>query len=297
MKRERVSFYEQISRNKRNSIILIVIVIAVLFALAWVIAQIYDPALTSLFLLFGGIFVIADASFSYYYGDKVVLKSVGAKPADLKKHAHLINSVEGLAIAAGIPKPKIYVMPHSEINAFATGRDPEHASIAVTEGMLNYLNREEIEGVIGHEMSHIKNHDIKFATLVAVLVGLIAIISHMFLRSFQLGGRGDSKKGGGLIIFVGIILAIFAPVLVRFVQLTISRKREFLADADGAKLTRYPAGLASALEKIMKRNRGRMQVSEAVSHLFFTDPNKSALDLLFATHPPIDERIRILKAM
>jgi heat shock protein HtpX len=297
-RQKRVSFYDQISRNKWKSILLTVLVMVTLFFLVWVFAQIYDPALTSLLLLFGGVFVIADAWFSYYYGDQVVLRSVGAKRADPKQHMHLINSVEGLAIASGIPNPAVYVIPSGEINAFATGRDPKHASIAVTQGLIDYLDREEIEGVVGHEMSHIKNYDIRFATLVSVLVGLIAILSYFFLRSFRFGGRdSDSRGRGGMIIVVGVLLAIIAPIFVRFVQLAISRKREFLADADGAKLTRYPEGLASALEKIKKYNRGRMHVSEAVSHMFFTDPTKSALDVLFATHPPIEERIKVLRAM
>ncbi len=294
--RQHVSFYEQISRNRWKSVALTFFVVIVLMCLVWVFSQIYDPALTGFFLVFGGIFIIADAIFSYYYGDKVVLASVGAQPADPKKHIHLINTVEGLAIAAGIPKPNVYVMPSGEINAFATGRDPEHASVAVTEGLLEFLERDEIEGVIGHELSHIRNYDILFATLVAVLVGLVAILSNVFIRSFRVRG-GGRRKGAGLIIIVGILLAIISPFIVRLVQAAVSRKRELLADAEGARITRYPEGLASALEKIKNYNKGRMEVSEAVSHLFFTDPNKSALDMLYATHPPLDERIRILKAM
>jgi heat shock protein HtpX len=300
-KQGRVSFYEQIDQNKWKSIGLTFFVVVVLFFLVFVFAQIYDPALTGFFLVFGGVFVIADALMSYYYGDKIVLASVGAYPADPKKHLHLINSVEGLAIAAGVPAPKVYVMPSGEINAFATGRDPEHASVAVTEGLLELLERDEIEGVIGHELSHILNYDILFATLVAVLVGLVAILSNVFLRSWRFGGKSRDREGGrggaGWIIIVGILLAIISPFIVRLVQSAVSRKREFMADASGAKLTRYPEGLASALEKIKNYNRGRMDVSEAVSHLFFTDPNKTALDAIYATHPPLDDRIRLLRAM
>ncbi|MEM5872438.1 MAG: M48 family metallopeptidase, partial [Candidatus Aenigmatarchaeota archaeon] len=178
---------------------------------------------------------------------------------------------------------------------------PEHASICVTTGLLENLKRDEIEGVIGHEMSHIKNYDIRFATLVAVLVGLAAIISHIFLRSIRFSNlRSNDRKGGGIILImflIAVILAIFAPIATRIVQAAISRRREYLADAGSAELTRYPDGLANALEKIKKINQGKMNVSEAVSHLFFTDPNKSPLDSLFATHPPIEERIRILRAM
>ena len=294
-----VSIHDQINSNTWNSVFLTIMVIGVLFSLLYVFSQIYDPTMTSFFLFFGGAFVIADAIFSYYYGDKVVLAATGAKAADPRKHAHLVNLVDGLAIAAGIPTPKAYVIESPEINAFATGRDPQHASIAVTTGLLGLLDREEIEGVIGHEMSHIKNYDIRFATLVAVLVGLIAIISNLFMRSYRFRSRNDNRRssGGGIFVIAGFLLAIFSPIIVRFVQAAVSRQREFLADASGAKLTRYPPGLADALEKIKKNNQGNMDVSEAVSHLFFTDPNKSALDSLYATHPPIDERIKVLRAM
>jgi len=235
---------------------------------------------------------------SYNYGDRVVLAATKAKLVKEgdRRYTHLINVVDGLSIAGGIPKPKIYVIESDDINAFATGKDPEHASVAVTTGLLKNLKRNEIEGVIGHELSHIKNYDIRFATLVAVLVGLVAIISHMFLRTFRFGGKRDKGKGG-ILILIGFILAIFAPIIVRLVQLAISRRREYLADATSVQLTRYPEGLASALEKIMKINTGKMKVSEAVSHLFFTDPNKSALDSLYQTHPPLKERVRILRSM
>jgi heat shock protein HtpX len=185
------------------------------------------------------------------------------------------------------------------MNAFATGKNPQHASIAVTTGLLENLKRDELEGVIGHEMSHIRNYDIRFATYIAVLVGLVAILSDLLMRSFWYGGRRnrDEEKGFGLLIIVGLILAIFAPIIVRLVQFAVSRRREFLADASSAELTRYPEGLASALEKIMKVNEGKMKVSEAVSHLFFVDPKRSALDSLYATHPSIKERIKILRSM
>jgi len=235
---------------------------------------------------------------SYNYGDRVVLAATKAKPVKEgdRRYIHLINAVEGLSIAGGIPKPKIYVIESDDINAFATGKGPKNASVAVTTGLLKNLKRDEIEGVIGHELSHIKNYDIRFATLVAVLVGLVAIISYMFLRTFRFGGKSGRGKGG-ILILIGLILAIFAPIVVRIVQFAISRKRELLADASSVKLTRYPTGLANALEKIMKINTGKMKVSEAVSHLFFTDPNKSALDSLYRTHPPLKERIKALRSM
>jgi heat shock protein HtpX len=295
---DKISFHDQIAKNRHDSVLLGILVFSFLVILIYVISQILAPELSIVFLVFGIIIILVYTYGSYNYGDKVVLAATNAKlvEEDDKRYIHLINVVEGLSIASGTPKPKVYIIESDEINAFATGKDPKHASVAVTTGLLNNLKRDEIEGVIGHELSHIKNYDIRFATLVAVLVGLIAIISNMFLRSFWYGGKRDRDKGG-LLILIGLILAIFAPIIVRLVQFAISRRREFLADASSVELTRYPEGLASALEKIMKVNEGKMKVSEAVSHLFFVDPNKSALDALYATHPPIKERIKILRSM
>lgn len=299
---ERVSFHDQIVKNKRNSVLLGIIGFSFLIGLVYVISQVLAPALSLIFLIFAGIIMVVYTWASYMYGDRVVLAATKAKPIreDDRRYIHLVNAVEGLSIAAGIPKPKIYVMKSDEINAYATGRDPQHSSIAVTTGLLKNLKRDEIEGVIGHELSHIRNYDIRFATFIAVLVGLVAILSDLLLRSFWYGaGRRDRerKEGFGLLILVGFILAIFAPIIVRLVQFAISRKREFLADSSSVELTRYPEGLASALEKISKINRGKMKVSEAVSHLFFADPNKSPLDSLYATHPPLEERVKILRSM
>jgi heat shock protein HtpX len=299
---ERVSFHDQISKNTLNSVLLIALVIGIALLLGWVIGMIYDPAISILFVIFALVIALAQILYSYNYGDKVVLKVTGARPANEQnvKEKHLVNVVEGLAIAAGIPKPKVYVIDSKEMNAFATGKDPDHASIAITTGLMEKLNRAELEGVIGHELSHVRNYDIRFATLVAVAVGLIAILSYIFLRSFIFtGGGGSSRDRGnvGVFIVIGIVLAIVAPIVVRFVQLAVSRQREYLADASSAQLTRYPAGLADALEKIKSHNKGNMEVSEAVSHLFFVDPVKSHLDKVFATHPPIERRIEILRSM
>jgi heat shock protein HtpX len=301
-KMEKVNIFDQIGKNRRNSILLSFLVFIILFALVYLIAEVFLPEMAFFILIFSFILIIADIYFSYNYGDKVVLKSVNAQPADEIKNRYLIDTVEGLAIAAGIPKPKVYVMESDEINAFACGKDPKHASICVTTGALENLKRDELEGVIGHEMSHIKNYDVRFATLVAVLVGLAAIVSWMFLRSFRYGGlkNEDERKGGGIILImfiIAVILAILAPLVTRLVQAAVSRKREYLADASGAELTRYPDGLANALEKIKKVNEGKMKVSESISHLFISDPNKSPLDSLFATHPPLEQRIKILRDM
>jgi heat shock protein HtpX len=300
---ERRSFHDEQSRNKRDSIILAIVVSAVLFALIVSISYIWDPTSVYIMVPVGVIITFIYTWSSYQYGDKVVLSSTGAQPAEGPKYIYLNDTVEGLAIAAGVPKPAVYVMPSMELNAYATGKNPEHASIAVTQGLLNTLDRQELEGVIAHEMSHINNRDVEFMTLVAVLVGLAGILSHMILRSYLWGGgrRGrDRDKGGNIgliIIAVGFLLAIFAPLLSRLVQMAVSRRREFLADASGAELTRYPDGLADALEKISKINTGKMNVSESVSHLFISDPNKSALDAIYSTHPPIEERIKRLRAM
>jgi heat shock protein HtpX len=296
------SFHDEQSRNKRDSILLAMIVSVVLFALIVSISYIWAPDAVYVMVPIALLFVFIYTWSSYQYGDRVVLSSTGAVPAEGPQYTYLNDTVEGLAIAAGIPKPAVYVVPSDEINAFATGKDPEHASVAVTTGLMRALNRQEMEGVIAHEMSHIRNRDVQFMTLVAVLVGLAGILSHMILRSYWYGGRRDRRDRGrgniGLIIVaVGFILAIFAPILTRLVQLAVSRRREYLADASGAELTRYPDGLADALEKIMKYNRGDMKVSEAVSHLFIADPNRSALDALYATHPPIEERIKRLREM
>jgi heat shock protein HtpX len=299
---EKVNIFDQIGKNKRNSVLLSFLVFLILFVLIYFISEVFIPEIAFSMLIFALVFIIIDIYVSYNYGDKVVLKSVSAKPADERKHRHLIDTVEGLAIAAGIPKPKVYVMESNEINAFACGKDPRHASICITTGLLENLKRDEIEGVIGHEMSHIRNYDVRFGTLVAVLVGLAAIVSYIFLRSLRFGNlrTGENKKGGAVILImfvIAILLAIFAPLVTRLVQAAISRRREFLADASGAELTRYPEGLASALEKIKKVNEGKMNVSEAVSHLFISDPNRSPLDNLFATHPHLSERIKILREM
>ena len=295
---QRISFYDQIAKNKRNSVILTIFVVGLVVGLVFTIGYIFFPSLAIFFLIFAVVLMAGHVYLSYNYGDSIVLKATNAKPADPVKHIHLINTVEGLSIAAGIPPPKVYVVEDPEINAFACGKNPNHASIAVTTGALKNLNRVELEGVVGHEISHIKNYDIRFMTLIAVLVGLAAILSYMLLRAYWYGGRGN-KRGGkeGLLIIVGFILAILAPIVSRLVQAMVSRRREFLADASSVQLTRYPEGLASALEKIKKKNSGKMNVSESISHLFISDPNRSPLDALFATHPPLEKRIEVLRAM
>lgn len=299
---QRISFHDQISKNKRNSILLIFPITAIVLCLLYVIGYIFAPSLVIFIVIFGIIWMAVQAFISYQYGDQAVLSVMKAKPADPIEHIYLINTVEGLSLAAGIPPPKVYIIESEEINAFAVGRDPEHAAVGVTTGALENLNRVELEGVVAHEVSHIRNYDIRFMTMIAVFVGFAAILSYLLLRGalFAGGSRRQGERGGGLaaiFVLLGLILAVVAPIATRLVQAMISRRREFLADASAVELTRYPEGLASALEKIMKKNTGRMEVSEAISHLFFTDPKRSPLDDLFATHPPLSERIRILRQM
>jgi heat shock protein HtpX len=294
------SFSDEIAKNKQSSLLLAIIVSLILFFLIYFIIYFLIPELILVALPLSTLLIIIYTYSSYRFGDKVVLSTTNSKPAEAREYQYLRDTIEGLSIASGIPPPKAYIIESEDLNAFATGRNPENASIAVTTGLINTLNRQELEGVIGHEISHIKNRDILFMTLVAVLVGLAAIISHLILRSLWFGARRDRRDKNGimiLLLIVGIILAIIAPIATRLVQYAISRKREYLADASGVSLTRFPEGLASALEKIANKNQGRINVSEAVSHLFFVDPKQSSLDSLFATHPPIEERIKRLRNM
>ncbi len=299
---QRISFYDQIGRNKRNSFLLVLPITAVVVALLYVIGYFFAPDFAIFIVIFGVIWMALQALVSFKYGDRAVLSVMKAKPADPVKHIYLINTVEGLSLAAGIPAPKAYVIESNEINAFAVGSDPQHASIGVTTGALENLNRAELEGVVGHEISHVRNYDIRFMTMIAVFVGFAAILSYLILRSFWFAGRSSQREGKGsgaviILLVIGVFLAIFAPIVTRLVQAMISRKREYMADASSVELTRYPEGLASALEKIEKKNTLNMDVSESISHLFFADPKRSALDSLFATHPPIAERIKVLRQM
>lgn len=296
---EPISFHDEISRNKRNSYLLVFFFVLMIGALGYGIGWFFGSGWA--FILFSiAIFIaIVEVVFSYYYSDRIVLAATKARPATMEEHRYLINIIEALALGSGIPKPRVYVINSPDINAFATGRDPEHGVVVVTTGLLKHLNRQEVEGVLAHEMSHIANYDIRFATLVAVLVGVVAMVSQMALRSmFFRSRKRDREDKGGVFILIGLVLAILAPISVKLVQLAVSRKREFLADASGAKLSHYPDGLADALEKIKNHNAERLHVSDAVAHLFIANPFKAKkITGLFSTHPDIDERIRRLRAM
>jgi heat shock protein HtpX len=299
-----INIFESVRANKIKSWLLFIFFIV----LIGVLGALFGIFLGSMYLglAIALIIGIIYGLIAYYSGDKMILSMSGAKPVTKKEYPHLYHTVEGLSLAANIPVPKCYVIDDSALNAFATGRDPEHASITVTTGLMNVLNRQELEGVVAHEMSHIKNFDIRMMMLAAVLVGIVTLMSDFMLRSFIFGGhRSDDRKDMGqlglILIVVGIVLAILAPFIAQLIKLAISRKREFLADANGALLTRYPPGLASALEKIKKDPDPLVDnANKATAHLFISTPfrkTKSFVASMFATHPDIDERIRRLKAM
>lgn len=301
-KESRVSFYDQIARNKRKSFFLIILIFLIFLLLGYVISQIYNPGAFFLIMILAIVISITYILISYYNSDKIALASVKAKPADRNRYRQYYHSVEGLCLASGMPMPKLYVMENPQINAFATGRDPKHAAICVTTGALKKLNKQELEGVLAHELSHVTNYDIRFMTLTAVMVGMIAIISQIFLRSlwFSRGYRGRGRDGRSqvILILIGIALAILAPIVVQLVQFAISRKREYTADASAVKFTRYPPGLTNALKKIKgDRPMGKKDVNKAVAPLFFTSPFKVNVKELTSTHPPLEKRISILERM
>lgn len=291
--------YEEIAANRRRSFILIFLFVVFLLVLGWIFGEAYGAGQAGVVIaLLVAVFI---SLITFFYGDKMVLGISGARPVDRKKNPYLANVVEGLAIAAGIPTPKTYIIEDSAPNAFATGRSPENSSVAVTTGLLEKLNRLELEGVIAHEMSHIKNYDIKYAMLVAIMVGTVALLSDWMRRSFLY--RGRRKKGGaggGIIILIALVLAILAPIVAQLIRFAISRQREYLADANGALLTRYPEGLASALEKISKDNEPLEAANKATAHLYIVNPlleHRGKLNTLFSTHPPAEERIKRLRMM
>ncbi|MCR4327520.1 MAG: M48 family metallopeptidase [Nanoarchaeota archaeon] len=288
---ERIDFRDQISRNKRNSVFLLISISIVIVLLGYVISLAFDPGYFFVIMILAIIVSLLYTWIGYYNSDKMAISAVQAKLADKIKHRDLYRLVEGLTIASGIPMPRIYIMESPSINAFASGRNPKNAVICVTTGILEKLERRELEAVLAHEMGHIANYDIRFITLVTVMVGMIAIISQIFLRSLWF--RGGNDKNSAIFIVIGIALAILAPIVVSLVQLSISRKREYTADATAVRFTRNPNGLIGALEKIKKENTPEKKVSKALAPLFFANPFKD----LGSTHPPIEKRIEVLKRM
>ncbi|PIU29815.1 zinc metalloprotease HtpX [Candidatus Woesearchaeota archaeon CG07_land_8_20_14_0_80_44_23] len=294
--------YERIASNKRNSVLLAFLFFAIVAALGFALGALFQSGYMG--VIIAVIISVTMISFSYFMGDQAVLAINRATPASKKEYPQLVNIVEGLSIASGLPKPKVYVIDDKSINAFATGRDPKHASIAVTTGALEKLNREELEGVVSHEMSHVKNYDVRFMTLVAILVGVVAILANIFLRSMWWSGPNRRDREGGnqiqiIFVLVGLVLAILAPLAAQLIKFAISRKREFLADAEGALLTRYPKGLANALRKIEKDSNILKDASPAMEHMYIANPFKKPnwFSNLFSTHPPIEERIKALESM
>lgn len=250
------------------------------------------------------LFSLIYSTAGFFSSDKMILTLSGAKPVTKKEYPYLYHTVEAIAISAGIPAPKCYVIEDSALNAFATGRDPKNAAITVTTGLLKVMNRQELEGVIAHEMSHIKNYDIRFMMLTVVLVGIVTLLSDFLLRSFLWGGKSKNRRegsGGIVLIIIGIALAILTPLIGQLIKLAMGRKREYLADANGALLTRYPPGLANALRKISKDPDPLVdKANKATAHLFISKPFREAqgfVTRLFATHPPLDERIKRLEQM
>lgn len=296
-------FYEEIAANKRNSWILVVVVTAVLVVLGYLLGEYWGNGYVGITLA-TVIAVIASLS-AYFSGDRMILTMSRAKKIEKKDLPQLFNIVEELSIAAGLPMPAVYVIDDTAPNAFATGRDPEHASVAITTGLMQKLNRDELQGVMAHELSHVGNRDILFATMVGILVGSIALVSDFFLRSvFWGGGRRRRKSGegrsGAIIMIIALVFAILAPIFAKLLQLAVSRQREYLADATAVKLTRYSEGLASALEKIAGDKEVLEVANRATQHLYIVNPikpfEKRAKGLL-STHPPIEERVARLRAM
>ena len=296
------TLYTQQGSNIRKTWMLmasfLVLVIAIGYGVGWYLG---DPS----FLYVAVVFALVMNVGSYWFSDKLVISMTGAKPATREAHRELWNIVENLSITAGLPMPKLYIVEDPAPNAFATGRNPEHSAVAVTTGLLSILERNELEGVLAHELSHIGNRDILVSTVAVVLAGFVAIIADLLMRSMMFGGGGDrDNKAGVIFLVLGVVGIILAPIAAELIRLSISRRREYLADASGALLTRYPEGLASALEKISSYSKPMKRANNATAHLFIADPFGSQkqtigqkISNLFQTHPPASERIKILRDM
>jgi heat shock protein HtpX len=302
--------YEQIAANRRKTVLLVLGSLLFLAAIGYLIGLLRGYGMAGLIvaLIVASVMSIS----SYMFGDRLVLASTRAKEVSAEEAPRLHNVVEGLAIAAGLPKPRVWVVPEKAPNAFATGRDPEHSSIAVTQGLLETMNRVELEGVIGHEMSHVRDRDILLGTMVATLVGAAVLLSEFFMRTWWWGGIGgrrsnNNNSGGGpielVLLIVGFVLIALAPLAGQLIKLSVSRNREYLADAEGALLTRYPPGLISALQKIEAAPHAMSSANNATAHLWLDQPSRfpgkqnGSLERLFSTHPPIEDRIKRLQEM
>jgi len=288
------TLYNLRDSNVNKTWALIFIFFILIIFLAWIFSYIFNK---QWILWFAVIFAVVQSLASYWFSDKIVVAMTGAKPLEKRENQYVYNLVENLCIANGMPNPQIYILEEPQINAFATGRDERHALIAITRGALEKLEKKELEGVIAHELSHIKNKDILLASAVVVLVGIVATLTDIFFR-ISISGNRRSEKGNGLIV-LGIVAMIFMPIIAKIIQLAISRKREFLADASAGLLTRYPEGLARALEKIKTDSNPMKTAGTSTAHLFISSPfkqeKKQWFVRLFSTHPPLDERIKALR--
>lgn len=293
--------YNQIAANKRKTFLLIGVFFVLILALGYLFDYLFQSGGSWVFVAV--VISVVMSLTGYFSGDKIALWQAGAKgPIKQEDNPYVYRMVENLAITAGLPMPKIYMIPDSAPNAFATGRDPKHASVAVTTGIIERLENEELEGVIAHELAHVKNFDIRVMMLVGVLAGVVIMMADFFLRGRLFHSRDSENRGaGGVLLIVGLIFAILSPLFAQLIQLAVSRKREFLADASGALLTRYPEGLARALEKISSYAKPMQKASDATAHLYISNPfgAKAAKGFtkLFSTHPPVEERVRALREM
>ncbi|PKP58423.1 MAG: zinc metalloprotease HtpX [Candidatus Altiarchaeales archaeon HGW-Altiarchaeales-1] len=292
-----MEIYKQIEENKRNSWLLSILFFVIMFILGSIISEIIGLGTRgTIFIMI--LTLIYTGAMYYFLGNEMILSINGAHEVKKTDYLYLFNTVEGLSIAAGIPMPKIYVIKDPSPNAFATGRDPQHSSIAVTTGLLEKLNRLELEGVIAHELSHIKNFDIRYTLIVISMIGAIGILAGVASRMGRFGkGMGKGGKGAGPLIIIAVILGIVAPIVAQLIKYAISRKREYLADASGALLTRYPKGLADALRKISLAEPMKSPDKTSAS-LYISNPfGEKSLNNLLSTHPPIEERIKALEKM
>lgn len=293
--------YTEVSKNKAYSVLLILVFLIFIIGLGWFASQYFgNPGI--LYAAVG--FSTISALVSYYFSDQITLSISGAHEIDLKSHPELYQIVENLTISAGLPMPRVYIIDDTAMNAFATGRNPQNAIVCVTTGLLGRLDRTELEGVLAHELSHIGNYDIRFMTLVVVLVGIVTLVADWVLRMSLFNSRDNNDNRNPIFMIVGLVLILISPLIATLIKLAVSRKREFLADASGALLTRYPEGLASALEKISGDKEPLEAANKATAHLYIANPLKDHKDdsqswfaSLFNTHPPIEERIKRLRAM
>lgn len=310
---DRISLLDWKAANVRNSWLLAAFMVLLLGAIGYLAGQVFDPAMTGVFVGFAVIIALGQNGVAYWFSDKIALATTGAREATREEHRYLVNITEAVAMGAGVPVPKIYVIDNPAPNAFATGRNPENSAIAVTTGLMERLDRQELEGVVAHELAHIRNYDMLFGSMLAATVGAIILLRDMVMRSMRFGGTGRSSsnrrsssggdgKGAGQAQALGMILLVLllvlAPLLATLLHLAVSRRREYLADASAAYITRNPEGLARALEKLSDYSAEPMKVSDGVRHLFFVNPvDRLNANALGSTHPPIEDRIRRLRQM